>query len=117
MAALSPSYRDRLFHRIISGIKFERRLSIGLKNEQIYALAERFCDLVCSDGIMVVGADIPGFSHGVPGKFGKDEPWPDWVDRKALEMEGLGSGLIDHSQKMTVAARAIAEKKTVGHRS
>jgi hypothetical protein len=29
----------------------------------------------------------------------------------------LGSGLIDQSQKITVAARAIAEKKTVGHRS
>ena len=29
----------------------------------------------------------------------------------------LGSGLIDHSQKMTVAASAMAEKKTVGHRS
>jgi len=32
-------------------------------------------------------------------------------------MFGLGSGLIDQSQKMTVAARAMAEKKTVGHRS
>ena len=30
---------------------------------------------------------------------------------------GLGSGLIGHSQKMTVAARATAEKKTVGQRS
>jgi catechol 2,3-dioxygenase-like lactoylglutathione lyase family enzyme len=29
----------------------------------------------------------------------------------------LGSGLIGRSQKMTVAARALAEKKTVGHRS
>ncbi|PCG07399.1 hypothetical protein COA17_18575 [Sphingomonas ginsenosidimutans] len=29
----------------------------------------------------------------------------------------LGSGLIGHSQKMTVAARATAEKKTVGQRS
>ena len=29
----------------------------------------------------------------------------------------LGSGLVDHSQKMTVAARAMAERKTVGHRS
>jgi hypothetical protein len=29
----------------------------------------------------------------------------------------LGSGLTDHSQKMTVAARATAEKNTVGHRS
>ena len=31
--------------------------------------------------------------------------------------DDLGSGLIGHSQKMTVAARAMAEKKTVGHRS
>ena len=29
----------------------------------------------------------------------------------------LGSGLTDHSQKMTVAASAMAEKKAVGHRS
>ena len=29
----------------------------------------------------------------------------------------LGSGLIAHSQKMTVAARAIAEKKAIGHLS
>ncbi|WP_428970174.1 hypothetical protein ACQR50_05935 [Sphingomonas sp. Xoc002] len=29
----------------------------------------------------------------------------------------LGSGLVDHSQKMTVAARAMAEKKAVGRRS
>lgn len=81
--------RDRLFHRIISDIKFERRLSIGLKNEQIYALAERFCELVCSDGTMVVGADMPGFSHGVPGKFGADEPWPEWANKSDLIMEGL----------------------------
>lgn len=29
----------------------------------------------------------------------------------------LGSGLVDHSQKMTVAARATAEKKVDAHRS
>jgi hypothetical protein len=29
----------------------------------------------------------------------------------------LGSGLVDQSQKMTVAARAMADKKTVGHLS
>lgn len=29
----------------------------------------------------------------------------------------LGSGLIDQSQKMTVAARATTEKKAFGHRS
>ncbi len=43
-------------------------------------------------------------------------------DGGAVELRGfgrffLGSGLVDHSQKMTVAARATAEKKTVGHRS
>jgi hypothetical protein len=32
-------------------------------------------------------------------------------------LANLGSGLVDQSQKMTVAARATAEKKTVGHRS
>jgi len=30
---------------------------------------------------------------------------------------GLGSGLVDYSQKMMVAARAMAEKKAVGQRS
>ncbi len=34
-----------------------------------------------------------------------------------LIVSGLGSGLIGHSQKMTVAASATAEKKTVGQRS
>jgi len=29
----------------------------------------------------------------------------------------LGSGLIAHSQKITVAARAMAEKKVIGHLS
>jgi hypothetical protein len=29
----------------------------------------------------------------------------------------LGSGIVDHSQKMTVAARTMAEKKVVGQRS
>ena len=35
----------------------------------------------------------------------------------AATMNSLGSGLVDQSQKMTVAARAMAERKTVGHRS
>ena len=35
------------------------------------------------------------------------------------ELEGLclGSGLIDQSQKMTVAARAMADRKVIGHLS
>jgi len=36
--------------------------------------------------------------------------------RVAIQMR-VGSGLIDQSQKMTVAARATAEKKAFGHRS
>ena len=41
--------------------------------------------------------------HGLTGKFD--------------HAIALGSGLVDHSQKMMVAARATAEKKTVGQRS
>jgi hypothetical protein len=37
--------------------------------------------------------------------------------KEGVPADALGSGLIGHSQKMTVAARATAEKKTVGHRS
>ena len=41
-----------------------------------------------------------------------------FVANEAANNSGcLGSGLVDHSQKMTVAASAMAEKKTVGHRS
>lgn len=41
----------------------------------------------------------------------------DKTDRKTIQTWVLGSGLIDQSQKMTVAARATAEKKAFGHRS
>src|SRR3546814_15887153 len=34
-----------------------------------------------------------------------------------IAWSGLGSGLTDQSQKMTVAARAVAEKKAIGQRS
>lgn len=40
-----------------------------------------------------------------------------WLYPDIVAIEALGSGLIGHSQKMTVAARAMAEKKTAGHRS
>ncbi len=38
-------------------------------------------------------------------------------DYEGFEGASLGSGLIDHSQKMTVAARAIAERNVVALRS
>ena len=37
----------------------------------------------------------------------------EWIDAG----DALGSGLVDHSQKMTVAARVTAAKKAVGQRS
>ena len=40
-----------------------------------------------------------------------------WFTRLPAGTEHLGSGLVDHSQKMIVAARATAEKKAVGQRS
>ena len=45
--------------------------------------------------------------------------WGDTTAKaRAILLEALlGSGLIDQSQKMTVAARATAEKKAFGHRS
>ena len=39
------------------------------------------------------------------------------IDRQHRMRAILGSGLIDQSQKMMVAARATAEKKAFGHRS
>jgi hypothetical protein len=40
-----------------------------------------------------------------------------WDQMEAGDEMLLGSGLTDQSQKMTVAARAMAEKKALGHRS
>jgi len=42
---------------------------------------------------------------------------PEWVAFESSSAPLLGSGLVDQSQKMTVAARAMAEKKAVGHLS
>ena len=48
----------------------------------------------------------------------KYDPSPTRVDiRKLYGASVLGSGLIDHSRKMTVAARVEAEKKVVWQRS
>ena len=50
-------------------------------------------------------------------KEGLIQPADEAVLRELVHDDPLGSGLIGHSQKMTVAARATAEKKTVGQRS
>jgi|GEM_PF-2440090 len=81
--------RDRLFHRIIADIKFDRRMPTNLRNDQIYQIAERFCEMVCTESVMVVEASIPHFGAGAAGKFGQDEPWPEWAAKHELIMEGL----------------------------
>jgi hypothetical protein len=51
-------------------------------------------------------------------KLREERPTAGSRPRLGLEPElVLGSGLVDQSQKMTVAASAMAEKKAVGHRS
>ena len=63
---------------------------------------------------------VPGMPHPTVDDFAnKLYALTTRTDAAALGIEGedLGSRLIDQSQKMTVAASAIAEKKTVGHRS
>ena len=46
-----------------------------------------------------------------------DDVYIPTLSSSLLDLMDLGSGLVDHSQKMTVAARAMAEKKAVGQRS
>jgi hypothetical protein len=84
--------KDRLYYSLISDLKFERRLSIGLSDEHIYKFVQRVCDKLCTDSMMVVEASIEGFGRGVHGRFGVDEPWPEWADQKDLQTEGLVAG-------------------------
>ncbi|WP_414711598.1 thioredoxin family protein [Sphingobium sp. UBA5915] len=58
--------------------------------------------------MLLLFQEVPGCSTCV--HFGQD------VLTHPLMVE-LGSGLVDYSQKMTVAARTMAEKKAVGQRS
>ncbi len=67
------------------------------------------------------GRALHRFKMEEPNATPHDHPWS--FDTKILdggyveEVFHLGSGLVDQSQKMTVAARAMADKKTVGHLS
>ena len=53
----------------------------------------------------------------VPGIRGAGAIGPDRDEPRLRPGTRLGSGPVDQSQKMTVAASAVAEKKTVGYRS
>ena len=77
--------------------------------------------------VMVV---VDGQPHSVEVKTRQFLRRPTEITRWPVEMQtkgdadffifielDLGSGLIDQSQKITVAARAMAERKTIGHLS
>lgn len=81
--------RDMLFHRIVGAIQFDSELRRDVPNRLAYAIADKVCDLACNDSVMVIEADIPGFNVRTAGKFGVDEPWPEWASRSDLIREGL----------------------------
>ena len=81
----------------------------------------RLNDIVASAGrasalaIAVLLTNAPAFgSPGSSATASSRQDTPRWDDASKA---ALGSGLVDQSQKMTAAASATAEKKTVGHRS
>lgn len=80
--------RSQLFHRLVSAISFGDRDARGqLSHGQIYKLCDIICDAICSESFMVVSASVSGFSHAVTGKFGQDEPWPEWCDPHGLQRD------------------------------
>ena len=80
--------RSYLYHRLIGALSFgKRQVGGNLSKAQIYELCEMVCDEICTESIMVVGATMPGFKLGGLGKFGRDEPWPDWCDPHGLQRD------------------------------
>ena len=80
--------RSQLFHRLVSAIAFGDRTTKGqISQGQIYQLCDLICDAICTESVMVVSANMAGFTHAVTGKFGKDEPWPEWCDPHGLQRD------------------------------
>lgn len=65
---------------------------------------------------LVVRGTTDGTISSVRAKISLDEADSQNLLRQEIS-KVLGSGLIDQSQKITVAARAMAERKTIGHLS
>ena len=90
--------RSYLYHRLISALSFGKREVGGqLSKAQIYELCDMVCDEICTESIMVVSASLSGFKLGGLGKFGRDEPWPEWCDQHGLNRD-FGIGPNDDAQ-------------------
>ena len=80
--------RSYLYHRLISALSFGKRQVDGqLSKAQIYELCDMVCDEICTESIIVVSANMAGFTHASLGKFGRDEPWPEWCDQHGLDRD------------------------------
>ena len=80
--------RSYLYHRLISALSFGKRQVGGqLSKAQIYELCDMVCDEICTESVMVVSANMAGFTHASLGTFGKDEPWPEWCDQHGLNRD------------------------------
>lgn len=80
--------RSRLFHRLVSTLAFgKRQVGGNLSKAQIYEICDMVCDELCTESVMVVNATIQGFGDGVLGRFGVDEPWPEWCDEYGLQRD------------------------------
>ena len=73
--------------------------------------------LVKRDGSDVGGVSKALYDLGRTGKAFARQDHPCFEQGRPADDDSLGSGLIDQSQKITVAARAMAERKTIGHLS
>ena len=98
--------RHRLFHMLISDVRFDRQLKNRVPDPVLYEIVDRLLDRVCSTAIMVVQANRPDADHySLVGHFGKDEPWPEWVDRHDLVLDGLVEAPGVKSEQITAATR------------
>ena len=106
MATIEPS---QLFYRLVSAIACGDRTARGqISQGQIYQLFDLICDAICTESVMVVSANRARFTHAVTGKFGKDDPWPEWCNPHGLQRE-IGMELTENSRLPLAKYRSLAE--------
>ena len=96
---------DQLKNQILKLFEPSEDNAYGLKNETLISIVKT--------RLSALGQDFHYQSH----EFQKERSSIRDAAARIFRGLPLGSGLVDHSQKMTVAARATAAKKAVGQRS